>query len=151
MSTLGLLLCVSLSFMMRSMVDYSYKSRGQRIARAIKLSGLSQRSIAAKIGVTPQSTTKWLKTGNIKCEHLLELARLTKTDLVYLIEGASKEGVSEPAASYSSAPESELIQVMASLSEIQLKKLYLCAQALLVNQDGDLDVKLSLGGKEISL
>lgn len=64
--------------MIQPMVDINTadyrQSRGKRIADAIDASGKSQREVADLVGVTPQSITKWIRTGNIYIDNLQTLA-----------------------------------------------------------------------------
>lgn len=60
---------------------------GGRIAKAIELSGKSQRQIALSIGITPQALNKWPKTGNASKEALFKFCELTGINYNWLLTG----------------------------------------------------------------
>lgn len=59
----------------------------QRVAKAIKESGKSQKQIADQIGVTPQAITRWLKVGTISKDNLFKLAMATDSSFYWLASG----------------------------------------------------------------
>jgi len=131
--------------MIQPMVDIRV-GRGKRIHDAILESGKSQREIADLIGVTPQSITKWIKTGKIYVDNLQTLADITEVDMRYLASGVTaKPEISEPAARYDT---SGLRDIVAQLDTRQAQKLLMCAHAIL-DSLGDVEISITVGGKNI--
>ena len=116
--------------------------RGQRIARAIRDSGYSQREIADLIGVTPQSITKWIKSGNIYIDNLQRLSELTGRDIAYFIAMTdNKNGIQEPGRTYQTNSEI-LLDLAQKLSEKQLEKVIVFANALLACESDSIKISV---------
>ena len=125
------------------MVDFKKQQRGQRILRAIQQSGLPQRRIAERIGVTPQSITKWIRTGNIYVDNLLALAEITGVELRYLLTGESTPAINETAKKYNTA-RSELHDSIDQLDEKSTRLLKLCLNAIMESED-NLGIRIEIG------
>ena len=124
-------------------IDNLKTFRGERIADAIRESGKSQREIAALIGVTPQSITKWIRNGNIYMENLLKLADITGVDLRYLISGP--KAIREEPPNYDRSPHSELHHLVDQLHDDQASQLTMVARAILDRGNSGLDLNISFG------
>ncbi len=124
---------------------YNRSSRGTRIAEVIKKSGKSQREVAELVGVTPQSITKWLKTGNIYIGNLVSLAEITGADIRYLIYG--EPGDSEDAGYQ--VKHATLHSLVDKLGEKQARKLSICARAMIDYDEPDIEVNISIDGNKI--
>lgn len=133
--------------MIQPMVDNLKLKRGARISAAIESAGFSQRQVAALVGVAPQSITKWIKTGNIQIENLVQLADITGVNLRYLIEG-DHQGVREAPPKYSPS-RVKLQGYVNQLTNKQLKKLVLCAEAIAECSDDEL-LTIQMGNTKIS-
>lgn len=129
------------------MVDKDKLSRGQRIAQAIEDSPFNQSQIAARVGVTPQSITKWIKTGNIYSENLHALARITGVDFDYLLYGDKPNRIGEVAAVYRTC-HPELHELVDRLDQHKASQLLLCARAL-SQTDKHTDLVIKFGRKTV--
>lgn len=132
--------------MIQPMVDKSKIKRGTRIASAIEAAGLSQRQAASLIGVSPQSITKWIKTGSIQVENLVYLSDITGVELRYLIEG-DVNTIREKRPVYNPS-RVKLHHYVSELSDAQVKKLILCAEAL-NESDESVSLSIKLGNKKL--
>ena len=117
--------------------------RGQRIAKAIKQSGKTQRHIANVIGVAPQSITKWIKTGNIYMENLQKLADATQMEMRYLMFGEGPEQIQEHSPTYNSKYP-DLHQLIDLMDSNQANQLKLVAEAILSGENSDIALKVVL-------
>ncbi len=128
-------------------MTYNRSARGTRIAEVIKASGKSQREVAELVGVTPQSITKWLRTGNIYIGNLVTLAEIAGVDIRYLIYGDPGEG-----KEYGYEIKHAKLQTLVDqLDKKQARKLTLCAHALLECDDSDVEVNITVGAKKVKL
>lgn len=57
----------------------------ERLQKAIKEAHLSQRKIALRIGVKPQSVWEWVHVGYPSVEHLIKLCDMLNTTPNYLL------------------------------------------------------------------
>jgi len=64
---------------------------GIRVKSAILGAGLTQKQIAAAIGVSQQSVTKWIKDGKICRENMLLLSRVTGYTFNWLSTGSGMQ------------------------------------------------------------
>lgn len=115
-------------------LDKNKKARGQRISDAIKKSGKTQGEIAAIIGVTPQSISKWTLNGSIQAENLWTFAEVTHSDIRYLMFG-------EP------NPSAELHGLIDQLSDSQAKQVTLFINTLMSCDDANLEFKWAFSQK----
>lgn len=129
------------------MVDIK-SARGDRIRAVILESGKSQREVADLVGVTPQSITKWLKTGKIYVDNLQALADATNTDVRYIISGNPKFKIEQPEAPYYTKHD-ELHTLLDTLDQQQAQQLMLCIRAILNNGDSDFEINISVGKKKV--
>lgn len=122
---------------MRRMVenDSNKLARGKRIADAIKHSGKTQREIAALIGVSPQSISKWIQSGSIQAENLWTFAELTDTDIRYLMFG-------EP------TPHADLHKLIDQLSPIQAKRAKLFVNTLFGCEEANMGFTIEYSTKK---
>ncbi len=148
MSTCALLARRSLPDMIQPMVDLYKEKRGERIADTIENSGKSQRQVADEIGITPQSITKWMKTGLISLDHAAALAEVTGGDLRYLASGKHGLKIAEPHTEYQ-IKHADIHQLLEKLDSNQARLLRLCADALLDAQTSELEVHISIGDKKL--
>lgn len=146
MSTYDLLLISYEPDIIQPMVDIEKQKRGRRIAEAIEHSGKVQREIAELVGVTPQSITKWVKTGNIAMNNLKTLAKVTHVDVRYLLSGNEKNAIAESNLHYYTN-NNELHELIDTLNRKQIKRLIPIVKTLLDAED-DLHVSIMLGNKE---
>jgi transcriptional regulator with XRE-family HTH domain len=59
----------------------------ERIAKAISFSGGVQRQIAIRVGVTPQSVTKWLRWGYMDKQHIPAFCRACGVSIEWFLTG----------------------------------------------------------------
>ncbi len=114
--------------------DDNKQARGERIEIAITRSGKSQREIAERMGVRPQSISKWFKTGAIQAENLWTLAEITGADVRYLMFGEA-------------TPHHELHQLIDLLSPQQAKQVTLFVNTLLGCDDANMEFSLVFSQK----
>ena len=86
----------------------------RRIATAIAESGMSAKSIAAAVGVTPQAVTGWKNTGSIAKDTLVRFAQAVGKQPLYFID------VNEPTTSLPPAPKQAALTAMTDLEKMTL-------------------------------
>lgn len=59
----------------------------QRLRHALKVSGLSQRAVADRLNVKPQSISTWLRKGTIHRQHIAPLCKVCGVDIAWLLTG----------------------------------------------------------------
>lgn len=86
---------------------------GQRIKKARKKAGLTQQSLADKIGVSRTSVLQWERgeVKDIKAQYLVRVANATGSSMKYLAVGDDQHFVGEPHAPYGQEVESDKIEV----------------------------------------
>lgn len=148
MSTPGLLSDARVTVMIQPMVDIERQKRGERISHAIKQAGLTQRKAAQLIGVTPQSITKWIRSGSINKENVQALSDITGVDVRYLIVGNPNAEISQSDVGYRVSI-SELHALINSLTQEQAALLSLCAKAIIETDDKDLTLNIHVGSQVV--
>lgn len=66
---------------------------GARIKHLLTVRGWTQAELAAKLKVTPQAITKWVKTGVISRENLLKMSRIFNVTSEWLMSGDAEGGM----------------------------------------------------------
>ena len=72
----------------------------QRLRHALKSSGLTQRAVADRLDVKPQSISTWLRKGTIHRQHIAPLCKVCGVDIAWLLtgEGQARLDDEEPTA-----------------------------------------------------
>ena len=71
---------------------YARKDLGSHIAGRIKSFGKTQSDIAKEIGVSQQTVSRWINTGNVTIEQLQRITKIIPLDADVIIKAACPWG-----------------------------------------------------------
>ncbi len=107
--------------------------KGNFLKEKIKNSGFQQASVAAKLGITPQSLESKLKSKDIKVSFLLEVAKAINKNVYYFFDELNhdyfvseynpsnrKEEVAEPIAEVTQLKDNEFLNKVSETIEAKL-------------------------------